>query len=214
MNWNDKIQVFNEDCMITMARYEDNYFDLAVVDPPYGLNIANSPRIVTDKGIKGKSWDNDIPNKQYFDELFRVSKNQIIWGWNYFVPYLTSCKCYIVWNKHQPAPSFADCETAWTSFNKPAMIVDLPYYGNIEGRTKASKKIHPTQKPISLYYWIYERFADCSFKIIDTHLGSGTNAIAANKFGVSEFVGIEKDKDYFYTSFDHFKEKTSQLVFF
>lgn len=215
MNWTKNIEVFNEDCMEVMKRYPDNYFDLAIVDPPYGLDIANSPRICTDKGIKGKDWDELTPTQEYFRELFRCSKEQIIWGGNYFVElWQTPCKGFIFWDKSQPAPSFADGEFAWTSFDTPAKCFRFRYYGNLEGKTSASDKIHPTQKPRSLYKWLLDNYAKPEFKILDTHLGSGNHAVEAHYFDVSEFVGCEIETEYFDKSYKYFKEQTSQLVIF
>jgi site-specific DNA-methyltransferase (adenine-specific) len=163
-------EVYNEDNMIGMARYPDKFFDLAIVDPPYGLDISNSPRIVLDKGIKGKDWDKWAPDELYFKELFRISKHQIIWGGNYFR--LPPTKSFIFWYKNQPAPSFADGEFAWTSFDKVAQCFDYRYYGNIEGKSSASDKIHPTQKPIQLYKWLLTNYAHPGNKVLDTHMGS------------------------------------------
>ena len=186
----------NGDCMhpeYGLPSYPDKFFDLAVVDPPYGLDIANSPRIVTDKGIKGKNWD-IVPNESYFKELFRVSKNQIIWGGNYF--HLPPTKGFIFWYKQNPAPSFADGEFAWTSFNRPAKCADLRYYGQINADAENKLKIHPTQKPVKLYQWLLENYAKEGNIILDTHVGSASSLIACESMGFN-YVGFELDADYY-----------------
>lgn len=206
--------VYNEDCMIGMAKYPDKYFDLAVVDPPYGLDLANmnmgvgkskkSSRIENRKW-KPKDWDKNTPDFIYFDELKRVSKNQIIWGGNYFE--LGSCKNYIIWDKEIPEGlSFADCEMAWTSFDKAPKIFRYSAY------LDKANKFHPTQKPIKLYDWIYLKYLNNGGKVIDTHLGSGSNRIAADKAGNIDFVGFELDKDYFEAQEKRWAEYKKQLV--
>ncbi len=201
MQITDKIKITNEDNMELMKRYPDNYFELAIVDPPYGIDFAKTYNGRTTKDKRGerhqsKDWDNATPTQEYFDELFRVSKNQIIWGGNYF-PELWSkgCKGFIFWHKGNPVPNFSDGELAWTSFNRPAKQFDYKYYGNLEGNTSASVKIHPTQKPISLYEWSLMNYAEPGDKILDTHLGSGSIAIACHNLGF-ELVACELDKDY------------------
>jgi len=191
--------VKNIDCMVGMAEYPDKYFDLAVVDPPYGLDLANmnmgagkskKASKIENRKWKPKDWDKNTPDKSYFNELKRISKNQIIWGGNYFD--LGICKNYIIWDKEIPnGLSFADCEMAWTSFNSaPKMFKYSTYLGKKE-------KYHPTQKPVALYDWIYSKYLPEGGKVIDTHLGSGSNRIAADKAGNIDFEGYELDKDYF-----------------
>jgi site-specific DNA-methyltransferase (adenine-specific) len=208
---NNMINISNEDNMELMKRYPDNYFDLAIVDPPYGIGL--------DKGCntgkvgkygskhKPKEWDNCTPNREYFDELFRVSKNQIIWGGNYFTDYLSVSKSWIIWDKVQPASNFASCELAWTSTNTRMSI--FKYGFNLD-----RNKIHPTQKPISLYEWMIKHYTEPNFKIIDTHIGSGSIAIAvdnANKIDKMNLtlVGCELDKDYYNATMKRIKEQTS-----
>jgi site-specific DNA-methyltransferase (adenine-specific) len=184
--------------MEVMARYPDKYFDLAVVDPPYGLDLANmnmgigkskKASKIHNRKWKPKDWDKETPSNDYFDKLFRISKNQIIWGGNYFE--LPPCKNYIIWDKEIPQGlSFADCEMAWTSYDKAPKIFRYSAYLD-----KASK-FHPTQKPIALYSWIFKNYAKEGDKILDTHLGSGSSRIAAHKAGL-DFVGCELDKEYF-----------------
>jgi len=187
MNITDKIYIENCDNMELMARYPDNYFDLAIVDPPYGIGISSDPvRHQHDK----KSWDNAIPNKQYFDELKRVSKHQIVWGGNYFLQYLDNTQCFLIWDKKQPFDfSLAMCEMAWTSFSKPAKIFT-------QSVLKERGKIHPTQKPVKLYEWLLMNYAKEGDKILDTHLGSGSIAIACHNLGF-DLTACELDKDYY-----------------
>jgi site-specific DNA-methyltransferase (adenine-specific) len=206
--------VYNEDCMIGMAKYPDKYFDLAVVDPPYGLDLANmnmgagkskKSSKIENRQWKPKDWDKNTPDLIYFDELKRVSKNQIIWGGNYFE--LGSCKNYIIWDKEIPEGlSFADCEMAWTSFDKAPKIFRYSAY------LDKANKFHPTQKPIKLYDWIYLKYLNNGGKVIDTHLGSGSNRIAADKAGNIDFVGFELDKDYFEAQEKRWAEYKKQLV--
>ena len=179
------IEITNEDNMELMARYEDNYFDLAIVDPPYGIGISKNPvRQLHEK----KQWDNDIPTKEYFDELFRVSKNQIIWGGNYFD--LPPTQGFFIWDKKQPHDfSLAMCEYAWSSIQKPAKMWTLSVL-------KETNKIHPTQKPVQLYEWLLMNNAKKGDKILDTHLGGGSIAIACHKLGF-DLVACEIDKEYF-----------------
>lgn len=225
MKWSDKIEVFNEDNLKVMARYPDNYFDLAIVDPEYGINIGKMNFTQSTKGgiakrndySKISDWDKTPPNKKYFDELFRVSKNQIIWGWNYFVPYLDSCKCYIVWDKKTEdkySNDFADCETAWTSFNRPAMVYRYLWSGMLQSDMKnKEKRIHPTQKPVNLYMRTLRDFAKEGDKILDTNLGSGSHAIACQKLGF-EMVATETNKDIFDKSYKWFRKDAFQSVLF
>jgi site-specific DNA-methyltransferase (adenine-specific) len=204
--------------MDLMARYPDNYFELAIVDPPYGLKFSTYERGGMGEKIKErytkkerKNWDNQIPNEIYFMELFRVSKNQIIWGGNYFPSlWLNGCKGFIFWYKHQPVNNFASGELAFTSFNTPAKCFDFPYYGNIN---KDFTRLHPTQKPVKLYEWLLKNYAKEGDKILDTHLGSGSSRIAADKMGF-DFYACELDRDYFEAQEKRFKEYKSQLILF
>jgi site-specific DNA-methyltransferase (adenine-specific) len=216
---NTKIsQVTNEDCMELMSRYPDKYFELAIVDPPYGLNFSTYERCGMGAKIKErytkrerKNWDDEIPNEVYFNELFRVSRNQIIWGGNYFPNlWANGCKGFIFWYKHQPVSNFASGELAFTSFNTPAKCFNFPYYGNIN---KDLTRLHPTQKPVKLYEWILKNYANEGDKILDTHLGSGSSRIAADKMGF-DFYACELDRDYFEAQEKRFKEYKSQLILF
>lgn len=190
-----------------MKSLPDKAFDLAVVDPPYGLPKDSSNgrgklknRIFNAGNIS--SWDVP-PTKEYFNEVMRVSINQVIWGGNYFK--LPPCRCFVVWDKMQPFPNFSRCEYAWTSFDRPAKMFEFD--------NRYSGKIHPTQKPVELYAWIYSKFAKPGDKILDTHLGSGSSRIAAYDAGL-DFVGCEIDKDYFEAQEERFKAYISQESLF
>lgn len=199
------MKIINDDCLNIMQNYKNNYFDLAIVDPPYGLSKNSKAKSGKLKDriffkINEKDWDIKPP-KKYFDELFRVSKNQIIFGGNYFN--LPNYRCVLVWDKRQPFDNFSAVEIAWTSFNKPSAIYKFD--------NKVRNKIHPTQKPTQLYSWILEKYAQTTDKILDTHLGSGSSYIAAHYFGIKEFVGIEIDKEYFNNAKKRIKKETKQL---
>jgi site-specific DNA-methyltransferase (adenine-specific) len=203
--------------MEVMARFPDKYFDLAVVDPPYGISYArgkngwgvnnNRPE------LKDVKWDRETPQQEYFDELFRVSKNQLIWGGNYFTDKIPVSKCWIVWNKINNTDNksvFADAELCWTSFTKVVKMFTLRTMGFISD-TNDEFRIHPTQKPTELYDWIFKNYAKPSDKILDTHLGSGSSRIAAYKADLS-FLGVELDRDYFLAQEKRFKDFASQLT--
>ena len=206
-------EVTNEDCMIGMARYPDKYFDLAIVDPPYGINInMNAGRKKDTKSKKRtlKQWDNKVPDYIYFVELFRISKNQIIWGGNYFTDKLPISMGWIYWDKmRNEGLSFSDGELAWTSYNKSLKSARIQYDGflGMEG-----EKFHPTTKPIKLYKWLLKNYAKQGDKILDTHLGSGSSRIAAYEMGF-DFTGFELDKEYFDAQEKRYKAHISQLKF-
>ncbi len=196
-------EVTNEDCMEGMARYPDKYFDLAIVDPPYGLG-----KKIYSGGTKGckfqtlfgeNKWDNDTPKQEYFDELFRVSKNQIIWGGNYFD--LPPTRTIICWDKLKGDNNFSMWEMAWTSFDEPAKIYRKSSMGD---------RIHPTQKPIDLYKWLLGKYAKQGDKILDTHLGSGSSRIAAYEMGY-DFTAFELDTEYFEAQEKRYKNHIAQL---
>lgn len=203
--------VFNEDCMAGMARYPDKYFDLAVVDPPYGIENAFSDSSRIRKYGQMKTVNEEKPQLGYFEELFRVSKNQIVWGYNHLSNMLPTTKEFIFWYKHQPVATYSDGELAWTSFKKVAKCFDYPFFGGI-GEDKDGR-IHPTQKPVALYTWIFQNYAKPGDKIIDTHLGSGSSRIAAYEQGL-DFVGFEIDKQYFEAEEERFKAYTAQMSLF
>ena len=185
----DNSHVYCMDCMDALRQTPDTYFDLAVVDPEFGINIGKSARLVTDKGLKAKLWDDKPISMDYFTELYRVSKNQVIWGGNYYP--LPANKHCIIWDKMQPeGMSFGMFDYAWTSFDGANKL----YRYSVQ---KESDKVHPTQKPIKLYDWIYSRYLPNGGKVIDTHLGSGSNRIAADKAGNIEFNGFEIDPEYY-----------------
>ena len=207
------IQITNEDNMKLMSRYEDKYFDLAIVDPPYGYGDKKTDILNFRQKEQHREW-NIAPNEKYFNELFRVSKNQIIWGGNYF-PYIWGFggRCFIYWHKGNPVPNFADGELAWTSFDKNAKQYDYRYYGNIDGKTSASKKFHPTQKPIALYEWLLMNYANEGDKILDTHLGSGSIAIACHNLKY-DLTACELDKEYYDAAVKRLKQHQQQLTMF
>ena len=202
------IQITNEDNMELMSRYEDNYFDLAIVDPPYGINVKT--RVFDDN----KKWDNEIPKKEYFNELFRISKNQIIWGGNYFLDYLSPTPCFIIWDKKMTDKHLMSMsELAWTSFKTKNLIFRQPPVGdrgfyNIDGA-----RIHPTQKSIKLYEWLLINYAKLGDKILDTHLGSGSIAIACHNLGY-DLTACELDTEYYNAAIKRLKEHKQQLRMF
>jgi site-specific DNA-methyltransferase (adenine-specific) len=206
------LSITNEDNMELMARYPDKYFDLAIVDPPYGIGFDNKIR---DK--KSKNWDDSIPNDSYFIELQRVSKNQIIWGGNYF-PYLwqNGCKSFIFWDKDPSVETYSDGELAWSSFDVPAKRFYWAWNGladGIRGRNKQEKTIHPTQKPVALYKWILDKYAKPTDKILDTHLGSGSIAIACHDYGF-DLTACELDKEYFDKAMTRINNHVAQTKLF
>ena len=215
------LDIRNIDCMELMKQYPDKYFDLAIVDPPYGISIHKMNFTQSVKGGVAKrkdysditDWDSNTPNAEYFAELQRVSKNQIIWGWNYFVENLTSCKCYIVWDKKTEdkySNDFADCETAWTSFNKPAKVYRHLWSGMLQQNMKDKEvRIHPTQKPIGLYKRTLNDFAEQGMKILDTHLGGGSIAVACHYFGC-DLVASEINPKYYKKAMKRIADETAQ----
>ena len=196
-----------------MATVPDKYFDLAIVDPPYGINASKGTWGSSNKGkvtdYGKKDWDKEIPSDEYFLGLQRVSKNQIIWGGNYFG--LKPSSCWLVWDKLNSA-DFADCELAWTSFESAVRKFTYRWNGMLQQNMKDKEiRIHPTQKPVALYNWLLTNYAKKGQRILDTHLGSGSSAIAAHYFGV-DFVGCELDKDYFEAAKARFDMATKQLA--
>jgi len=199
-------EVFNDDCMIGMARYPDKYFDLAIVDPPYGIGdkLVNGGTWAKTRISEYSGWDKK-PGFDYFLELFRVSKNQIIWGGNYFQ--IPPCRCFIIWDKpSMRMPTMADCEFAWTSFDSVAKIASI-------NQEKGIDRIHLCQKPIALYKYLLKNYAEPGNKILDTHLGSGSHRIAAYDYGF-DFTGFELDKDYFEAQELRFQRHKAQLTLF
>jgi len=228
MKITDKIEVTNEDNMQLMARYPDNYFDLAIVDPPYGIGADEAQNKAAEQRIKsnGKSkagkgyklykkseWDNDIPNQKYFKELFRISKNQIVWGGNYMTEFLPPSMGWIIWDKGQRGFSLADGEMAWTSFNKAMRIFEFSRAGCIKSNNTMTEKFHPTAKPYELYKYCLDKYAKQGDKILDTHLGSGSIAIACHDYGFS-LTACELDPEYYEKAIQRIKNHVSQQKLF
>ena len=203
-------RVYNMDCMEFLKQCPDKYFELAIVDPPYGIGASE---MIMGKGknkkyTNGKKWDNTVPKAEYFTELFRVSKNKIIWGGNYFKLPLT--KSWIFWDKGINGDcSFADGELAWTSFNGVLRKANIRYKGFLGAD---SERIHNTQKPVKLYEWILKNYAKSGDKILDTHLGSASSRIAAYKMGF-DFWGCELDSDYFNQANERFNTAIAMPLF-
>ena len=212
MEVTDKIKITQEDNMSLMARYPDNHFDVAIVDPPYGLGDR-----LAKGGVKGgmgtmrnladdkvTTWDDKIPPPEYFTELQRVSKNQIIWGGNYFLDYLGKTDGFVVWDKMNGTNPMADAELAWQNIKGTTRIFRWHHFSG-----ERTTKIHPTQKPVALYKWLLQKYAKPNDKILDTHLGSGNIAIACHDFGF-ELTACELDADYYKASIDRIKKHTAQ----
>jgi len=203
------LTITNECNMQLMARYEDNHFDLAIVDPPYGINMGMGHKGSEKRGDKNKyktfaGNDNSIPNKQYFTELMRVSKNQIIWGANYMTEFLEPKASWIIWDKKQPENfSMAMAELAWSSFGSPMKIYQKRVIGADDVR------LHPTQKPVALYKWILDKYAKPNDKILDTHLGSGSIAIACHDYEF-DLTACELDKEYYDKAMQRIQNHISQ----
>ena len=193
--------IYNQDCMEAMKEMSDNQFDLAIVDPPYGISI--DKQFNANKGKQGfkqyrdTDWDSNTPKQEYFNELFRVSTNQIIWGGNYFIDKIKKpTQCFLIWNKVQRDFTMSDAEIAWTSFDKTIRCFDLSRGGAMGCNNKNGGKLHPTQKPVKLYEWLLMNYAKEGDTILDTHLGSGSIAIACHNLGF-ELTAYEIDKEYF-----------------
>lgn len=203
-----KINMFLGDNMEFMKDIPDKHYDLAIVDPPYGINLAKSTGVLSRYNTQGADWDKAVPGKEYFDELFRVSKNQIIWGGNYFD--LPPTREFIFWWKHPQIKDFSEGEFAWTSFTKKARCFDYPYSGFLN---RDMIRIHPTQKPVKLYEWLLMNYAQKDFKILDTHFGSCSIGIACHYFGC-ELDAIEIDEEMYDRAIKRVKEETSQTRLF
>lgn len=209
------ITLIQADCMDVLQGLPDNAFDLAIVDPPYGLHIDGQKQQVCKnpkhnrKYHANKGWDKLPPPEKYFTELERVSKNQIIWGANYFVPNLhKATKGWIVWFKGQQGLTMSDCELAYSSFDVPTRVVTINRAELIKQHT-----IHPTEKPVKLYEWLMVHYAKPGDVILDTHLGSGSICLAADELGF-KMTGIERDPDYFQAAMKRLKEHQRQLKLF
>lgn len=205
-----KSEVFNEDNMVGMRRYPDKYFELAIVDPPYGIGAENHAGNKENgwNQWKAKSWDSEIPKQEYWHELFRVSKNQIVWGANYMSMFLSPKMGWIVWDKGQRNFSLSDGELAWSSFDRAMRIFSL-------SRAVANQEIkyHPTQKPVALYRWLLKNYAKPGDKILDPNMGSQSSRIAAHEMGF-DYYGWELDSDYFRDGCKRFDQYKSQLKLF
>jgi site-specific DNA-methyltransferase (adenine-specific) len=205
-------KLYNTDCLEAMKHIPDKYFELAIVDPPYGINVNMNMglRKGQKKKREQKDWDSEIPTAEYFNELFRVSQNQIIWGGNYFP--LKPTRCFIVWDKGETmyGRSFAECEMAWTSFDQSARIykrspIDI-------------NRFHPTQKPTALYKWLLHKYATKGDKILDTHVGSASSIIACLDMGFEymgfEYMGFEIDEEYYNSASKRIEDALNQVSFF
>lgn len=206
-------EAYNEDCMIGMARFPDKFFDLAICDPPYGIG-EDSKNVVSRHHSQAKykrgNWDNEPPPVEYFKELLRVSKNQIIWGANHYISRMPiDSSCWIYWHKDRYG-DFADGELAWTSFKTAVRIVKYTWDGFRKERPQ--DRIHPTEKPYGLYQWLLKNYAKPGDKILDTHLGSGSSRIAAYKMGF-DFWGYELDYDYWLAQEKRFAEAIQEPLF-
>ena len=208
-------EVYLEDCVKALKRFADNYFDVAIVDPPYGIDVANM-NMGLGKGKRcsklqnrkwePKDWDNGIPNEEYFEQLFRVSKNQIVWGGNYFIDFLPPSQYFAIWDKGEGlyGRSFAECEFAWVRSGGTRIRKINPVQ---------KERIHPTQKPVELYDWLIDAYCADANLILDTHVGSGSSRIAAAKAG-KQFIGFEIDKEYYEKQEKRFNDYKSQLRLF
>ncbi len=202
-------EVYNIDCMDFMRQFPDKYFELAIVDPPYGLG----KRTTSGGGGKNKQsekwknhdWDNTIPSIEYFNELKRVSKNYIVWGGNYMLEHLNNCRCFITWDKMVYIPTMSQIELALTSFDLLPQLIKI--------NNNDSNRMHPTQKPVDLYRWLLQNYAKQGDKILDTHLGSGSSRIACDMEGF-DFYGCELDQDYFEAHQKRWTEYKKQLTLF
>ena len=216
---NGIIALHNTDCMEIMAEYPDNYFDLAVVDPPYGIK--------RDKGFGGfvgfggfgkpiarrvytSEWDSNAPDVEYFDELIRVSVNVMIWGGNFFTDKIPQSNHWIFWDKMNTMPTFGDGELCWTNIKRNSVKQITLEYNGLLGKEKL--RIHPTQKPVKLYDWIFHNYSEPGQRILDTHLGSGSSAIAAHYADMKEFVGCEIDNQYFQDAKKRIDQQTAQIT--
>ena len=215
--------VYLMDNMELMAKYPDGYFDLALVDPPYGIGEDGRKKVRTSPSrpnsylrkpkYESKGWDNEPPKKDYFLELIRVSKNVIIWGANHFIENIPNqnSSCWIVWDKKNEGTDFADCELAWSNMKTTVRKYTVHKFHETKGGKQC---IHPTQKPVALYQWIYKNYLPNGGKVLDTHLGSGSNRIAADKMGNIDFTACEIDEDYFNAQEKRFNQYKSQLTLF
>jgi site-specific DNA-methyltransferase (adenine-specific) len=205
MEMNPLLDLRIADCMDMMREFPDKHFDLAIVDPPYGIG-QHGGHSNTQHTVRA-AWDNETPPQEYWNELFRVSRNQIVWGGNYFE--MPPRRGWIVWDKRPMPPSFASCELAWTSYDRNAAT----WSGKTGNEVPVADRIHPTQKPVALYNWLLERYAKPSDKILDTHMGSGSIAIACH-YRKHPLVACELDPDYYQAALARIERETRQLTLF
>tara|TARA_R110000824_G_scaffold25486_1_gene88805 strand:+ start:64 stop:714 length:651 start_codon:yes stop_codon:yes gene_type:complete len=214
------INLYQRDCLEAMKEMPDNSYELAIVDPPYGIDVTNQKQgegggVAKKIQYTKKDWDKCAPDADYFKELKRISKNQIIWGANHFIsktPFNSSC--WIVWDKDNGATDFADCELAWTSFKTAVRKIKWKWAGMLQQDMKNKEvRIHPTQKPVRLYEWILDNYAKEGDKILDTHLGSGSIALACHNRGYS-LDAYEIDEEYLNAAADRLRIHQSQLTIF
>ena len=218
-------KVYLADCMEVMKRMKDKSVDLCIVDPPYGIGVSSknfmrkgkqTGKSLAVSGIRYdiKEWDSKIPNQIYFDELMRISKNQIIWGGNYFANLLNNTSCWLVWDKKTGNNYYADCELAWTSFDSAVRKFEWMWKGMFQSNmANKEERIHPTQKPVALYKWLLQNYAKKGDKIFDSHVGSGSSRIACYDLGF-DFEGCEIDKDYWEAQEERFNTYIQQQSLF
>jgi len=207
------IQIYNKDCLLAMREMEDNEFDLAIVDPPYGINRSKNFGMKKFGWVQHKrtDWDNKIPTAEYFEQLFRISKNQIIWGGNYMVEYLKPSMGWVFWDKGQRNFSTSDGELAYSSFQRKLKVLDLNRRKTLADNGGVT--IHPTQKPVALYKWLLKNYAEPGQTILDTHGGSMSFVIACAEMGF-DIICCELDKDYFEAAVKRVKDHIKQLNLF
>jgi site-specific DNA-methyltransferase (adenine-specific) len=214
-----KIELYHMDNMDLMAQYPDSHFELAIVDPPYGIaedghRENNRSKLAVSKNYHKALWDQDRPSKEYFNELRRVSKNQIVWGGNHLIDLIGMYSpCWLVWDKDNSG-NFADCELAYTSFTTAVRKFKFRWNGMLQENMRNKEiRIHPTQKPVALYQWILKNYAKEGDKILDTHLGSGSIAIACHKMKF-DLVACEIDQEYYQAAVKRLEDETAQMVLF
>ena len=215
------IEITNEDNMQLMARYPDNHFELAIVDPPYGIGESSNDnqsrsKLGKSKNYGNKKWDDNAPNIEYFNELKRVSKNQIIFGANHFIENIpkANSSCWIVWDKVNGENDFADCELAYCSFKTAVRKISLRWHGMLQHDMKKKEiRIHPTQKPVKLYEWLLHHYATEGDKILDTHWGSGSIALACHNLKF-DLTACELDKEYYDAAMKRLKKHQAQQRLF
>ncbi|MEG1166379.1 MAG: DNA methyltransferase [Oscillospiraceae bacterium] len=213
-------RLYNMDCMDGMKQFPDEYFDIAIVDVPYGIGESGDKNHTRSKLAVSQDYkafhgnDTRPPEAEYFTELMRISKNQIIWGANHFISLIPfDSPCWIVWDKDNGNNDFADCELAWTSFHTAVRRFKFKWHGMLQENMRDKEvRIHPTQKPVALYSWILQRYAHSGDKIIDTHAGSASSLIACHRHGL-DFVGFEIDPYYYTAANERLSAEAAQLTF-